>query len=192
MTRRSVAVFCGSQAGINPAWAQAAADLGTGLAKANIRLVFGGGSVGLMGIVADACLSAGGEVLGVIPQFLTRMEVAHRELSDLVVTESMHVRKTRMFDESDAFITLPGGVGTFDETMEIITWKQLRQHDKPILIANVAGGLDAMVNLLDVSIANGFMRESCRELYEIHTAVPGVLKRLESVQRAPHRSLHRL
>ena len=125
MSVRSVAVFCGSRPGRDPAWMQAAGELGRSLARTGMRLVFGGGRVGLMGAVADGVLAHGGTVLGVIPEFLTAMEVAHGGLTELVVTDSMHSRKRRMFDEADAFVTLPGGLGTLDATEEIVTWAQL-------------------------------------------------------------------
>jgi len=175
---RSVAVFCGSKIGANPAWAEAAQDLGAGLARAGIRLVYGGGHIGLMGEIADAVLAAGGKALGVIPQFLTRFEVAHTGLNDLVVTDSMHSRKQLMFEQSDAFVMMPGGVGTFDETIEVITWRQLKLHDKPILIANIAGSADAFVALIDDAIANEFMVPENRQLFEVLDNVPAVLARL--------------
>ncbi len=135
----AVAVFCGSRSGNDPAYHCAAQALGTGLAKAGIRLVYGGGRIGLMGVLADAALAAGGDVLGIIPEFLTRREVAHEGVTKMVVTDSMHSRKQRMFEAADAFVSLPGGLGTLDETIEIITWRQLRLHAKPILICDVAG-----------------------------------------------------
>ncbi len=135
----SLAVFCGSRVGAGPAYAEAGRALGRGLARAGIRLVYGGGRIGIMGVVADAVLQAGGNVLGVIPDFLTRIEVAHQAVSEMIVTDSMHARKLRLYEEADAFLTMPGGLGTFDETFEVITWRQLGLHDKPILLCNVAG-----------------------------------------------------
>ncbi|MDA0241351.1 MAG: TIGR00730 family Rossman fold protein, partial [Proteobacteria bacterium] len=129
---RSIAVFCGSKAGANPAHSEAAARFGRILAAADIRLVYGGGRIGLMGIVADAVMEAGGAVTGVIPRFISEFEVAHQEISKLIEVESMHERKNKMFEVSDAFVILPGGLGTLDEAMEIITWKQLKLHSKPI------------------------------------------------------------
>ena len=136
----SVAVFCGASQGDLPIYREAAVDLGTGLARHGIRLVYGGGRVGLMGAVADATLAGGGTVVGVIPQFLTEWEVAHEGVTELLVTSSMHTRKQRMFELSDAFVTLAGGLGTMDETFEILTWRQLGLHDKPIFISDVGGG----------------------------------------------------
>jgi uncharacterized protein (TIGR00730 family) len=126
---RSLAVFCGSRVGFKPDYAAAGRTLGHGMARAGIRLVYGGGRIGIMGVVADAVLAAGGQVLGVIPDFLTKMEVAHENATEMVVTDTMHTRKRRLYEESDAFLIMPGGLGTFDETFEIITWRQLRLHD---------------------------------------------------------------
>jgi len=171
----SLAVFCGSRTGSDRAYADAARDLGAGLALAGIRLVYGGGRVGLMGIVADATLAGGGQVLGVIPEFLTRWEVAHQGIRDMVVTPSMHVRKHRMFEAADAFLTLPGGIGTLDETIEIISWRQLRLHDKPILICDVNGSARPFLAALDATIAMGFADPATRGLYEVVDCVPAVL-----------------
>lgn len=174
----SIAVFCGSRPGDNPAYAEAARALGRGLAQAGMRLVYGGGRVGLMGQVADAALLAGGRVLGVIPDFLTKREVAHLGLASMIVTDSMHDRKRRMFEESDAFLSLPGGIGTMDETIEIISWRQLGLHDKPILICDVAGSSAPLVAALDAAIANGFAAPETRGLYEVVRGVPAALRRL--------------
>ncbi len=175
---RSVVVFCGSRPGRDPAWLAAATALGRGLAAGGIRLVYGGGRVGLMGAVADAALAAGGEVLGVIPKFLTHLEVAHGGLSALEVTDSMHARKRRMFDCADAFVTMPGGLGTLDETVEIITWRQLGLHKKPLLICNVAGWADGMLGAVEAAIRDGFTQASARGLYEVVPDVAAVLERL--------------
>ena len=178
----SVAVFCGSRSGFDPIHAMAARDFGTGLAQAGIRLVYGGGGLGLMGELATAALAAGGEVLGVIPEFLTRLEVAHPGVQVKEITESMHTRKRRMFEESDAFVSLPGGLGTFDETIEIITWRQLRLHDKPILICDIAGSARPMVAMIDAAIDAGFAAESARDLFEVVEGVPDLLARLKTLQ----------
>ncbi len=182
---RSVAVFCGAHAGSLPAYRQAAETLGRGLADAGIRLVFGGGRVGLMGALADAALAAGGEVVGVIPEFLTRLEVAHQRVDRLVISDSMHARKQRMYELSDAFVMLPGGIGTYDETIEVITWRQLRLHDKPILICDVAGSATALVGLLENAIEEGFAPPDGRKLYEVVHGVPALLARLEELQAPP-------
>jgi uncharacterized protein (TIGR00730 family) len=182
---KTVAVFCGAQAGDDPAYRMAAEALGRGLAEAGIRLVFGGGRIGLMGAVADAALAAGGRVLGVIPEFLTQWEVAHEGVADMTITDSMHSRKRRMFDLSDAFITLPGGLGTLDETIEIITWRQLKLHDKPILLCDVKGSAAPLAGAIEAAIAAGFARSDVRRLYEVLDGVPAVLRRLASLAGAP-------
>ncbi len=168
---KSVAVFCGSRIGTDPAFAHAARDLGSGLAAAGIRLVYGGGRNGLMGVLADAALAAGGEVLGIIPDFLMEWEVGHPGLTRLEITGTMHDRKRRMADEADAFVTLPGGIGTMDETIEILSWRQLRLHDKPIYICDVAGSATLFVAAIDSVIAGGFTGPEARGLF---TVIPGV------------------
>lgn len=180
----SVAVFCGARPGDDPAFAHAARLLGRGMAEAGIRLVYGGGRVGLMGAVADAVLAAGGEVLGVIPEFLTRLEVAHSGINEMVVTDSMHSRKQRMFAESDAFVSMPGGLGTLDETIEIITWRQLGLHDKPILLCDVAGSAGPLVGAIEGAIANGFARPDILRLFELVHGVPALLTRLRELPAA--------
>lgn len=189
---RSVAVFCGSRRGHDPVFAAAARALGQGLAEAGIRLVYGGGRVGLMGVLADATLGAGGQVLGVIPDFLTRREVAHQGVRDLAVTSSMHSRKQGMFDAADAFVSLPGGLGTLDETVEIITWRQLGLHDKPMLLCDVAGSAAPLVAAFEASIANGFAAAEVRRLYEVLDGVPAVLHRLAELHRAGRGAAERL
>jgi len=178
----SIAVFCGSREGVDPRFAEAAQMLGEGLAQAGIRLVYGGGRVGLMGVVADSVLTAGGTVLGVIPEFLTRWEVAHPGVADMVVTDSMHSRKQHMFSESDAFISMPGGLGTLDETIEILTWRQLRLHHKPILLCDVAGSAAPLQAAIEAAIDRGFTPAEARTWYEILDGVPALLKRLETLQ----------
>jgi uncharacterized protein (TIGR00730 family) len=180
---RSVAVFCGSRHGFDPAYTAAAQALGTGLARAGLRLVYGGGQVGLMGVVADAVLAGGGRVLGIIPDFLRRREVAHAGLVDLIVTESMHDRKRQMFEAADAFVTMPGGFGTFDETIEITTWRQLGLHNKPVLICDVAGWAQPYLTMLSAAIGHGFADPSCAGLYEVLADVPAVLARLSELAR---------
>lgn len=175
---RSVAVFCGSRVGHDPAYAEASAALGMGLAAAGIRLVYGGGGVGLMGIVADAALAAGGEVLGIIPEFLQRREVAHAGVGEMVVTDTMHDRKRRMFDAADAFVTMPGGLGTFDELFEITTWRQLALHDKPILVCDVAGWAQPFLASIQAAVDQGFAGPECLRLFEVLPDVGAVLGRL--------------
>ena len=179
---RSLAVFCGSRLGNKPDYAAAGRTLGQGMARAGIRLVYGGGRIGIMGVVADAVLAAGGQVLGVIPDFLTKMEVAHENATEMVVTDTMHTRKRRLYEESDAFLIMPGGLGTFDEAFEIITWRQLRLHDKPILICNAAGWAEPLVGAIDQAIAQGFADPGCRRLFEVIDSVEAVLDRLQTLQ----------
>jgi uncharacterized protein (TIGR00730 family) len=166
---------------VNPVYAEAGRVLGRGLGQAGIRLVFGGGRIGIMGVVADAVLAAGGKVLGVIPEFLTKWEVAHEKVTELAVTDSMHSRKRRLYEESDAFLVMPGGLGTFDEAFEIITWRQLRLHDKPILLCNVAGSIEPLVATIDHAIAEGFADPNSRNLFEVIEGVPAVLERLKTL-----------
>ena len=182
--RPAVAVFCGSRLGNDPAYAEAAEVLGRGLAEAGIRLIYGGGKVGLMGVVADAALAAGGAVRGVIPRFLRDREVMHDGIEDLLVTDSMHSRKQGMFEAADAFLVLPGGLGTFDELFEILTWRQLGLHDKPILIVDVQGWARTLIGTIDRAIADGFADPSIRALFEHLPDVPGVLARLAELNRA--------
>jgi hypothetical protein len=188
----AVAVFCGSRTGNNPAYRAAAQDLGHGLGAARIRLVYGGGRIGLMGILADAALAAGGAVTGVIPEFLTRREVAHPAITELIVTDSMHSRKQRMFETADAFVSLPGGLGTLDETIEIITWHQLQLHRKPILICDVAGSAAPFLAAIEAAIAADFAQATTRELYEVLDGVPAVLRRVAQLHRVDHGTSARL
>lgn len=139
MQVKSMCVFCGASVGNDPAFAEASHELGAMMAERGIRLIFGGGHVGMMGLVADAVLGAGGEAVGVIPEHLVEREVGHDRLTALHVVDTMHSRKQKMFELSDAFAVLPGGIGTLDETFEILTWRQLGLHDKPIVLLSVAG-----------------------------------------------------
>jgi uncharacterized protein (TIGR00730 family) len=180
-TRLTVAVFCGSSFGHDPVFREAAMALGDGLARAGIRLVYGGGRIGLMGALADAALEAGGDVLGVLPDFLRTREIAHGALTRLEVTDSMHTRKRRMFELSDVFVSLPGGIGTLDETIEILTWRQLGLHAKPILICDVAGTAMPLLAAIEGAISRGFAKPSLRMYYELIEGVPALLTRLASV-----------
>jgi len=166
---------------VNPIYACAGRALGKGLGQAGIRLVYGGGRIGIMGVVADAVLEAGGSVLGVIPEFLTQLEVAHDRVTEMAITDTMHTRKRRLYEESDAFLIMPGGLGTFDEAFEIITWRQLRLHDKPIILCNVAGWAKPLVATIDHAIEQGFADPACRQLFEVIDDVPTVLKRLKKL-----------
>jgi uncharacterized protein (TIGR00730 family) len=174
----SLTVFCGSRPGNDPAYAAAARELGTGMARAGIRLVYGGGKTGMMGALADAVLEAGGTVLGVIPHFLTKLEVAHPDVTEMVVTDTMHTRKTRMAEEADAFVTLPGGLGTLDETFEIITWRLLNLHDKPIFICDVGGSAAPFVAAVEGAIDQGFAPPEARSLFTVVNGVADLLGRV--------------
>ena len=159
---RAVCVYCGSNAGSRPLYAERAAALGTRLAREGLALVYGGGNVGLMGIVADAALAAGGEVVGVIPQQLVQWEVAHRGLTRLEVVANMHERKARMFDLSDAFVALPGGFGTLDEMFEMLTWRQLGLGDKPCAFLDVDGFYAPLVAMMDRMVEERFLHADQR------------------------------
>ena len=154
---KSLCVFCGSSPGLRPAYRAAASDLGKLLAKRRVTLVYGGGNIGLMGTVADSCMAAGGEVVGVIPKALLDKEHGHRGITRLEVVANMHERKARMAELADGFLALPGGIGTVEELFEVMTWSQLGIHSKPIALVNVAGFFDPLLALLDHTIAEGFV-----------------------------------
>jgi uncharacterized protein (TIGR00730 family) len=159
-----ICVFCGASAGRDPVFAEAAATLGRELAGRSIELVTGGGKVGLMGVVADAALAAGGRVTGVIPRFLVEREVAHRGLTELHVVETLHERKALMHELSDGFVALPGGFGTLDELSESVTWAQLGLHAKPIGLVNVGGYFDGLVAFVAAAVGQGFVAAAHREI----------------------------
>jgi uncharacterized protein (TIGR00730 family) len=159
---RAVCVYCGSSVGRKPVYAERAARLGARLAHEGLALVYGGGNVGLMGIAADAALAAGGEVIGVIPEQLVGWEVAHRGLTRLDIVGTMHERKARMFDLSDAFVALPGGFGTLDEMFEMLTWRQLGLGDKPCAFLDVDGYYAPLMAMLDRMLEEGFLRDEHR------------------------------
>jgi uncharacterized protein (TIGR00730 family) len=171
----SVAVFCGASPGADPRHGDAAEAMGAALAGAGMRVVYGGGRVGLMGRLADGALSAGGEVIGVIPTFLQARELAHPGVAELVVTDSMHARKAQMVAIADAFVSLPGGLGTLDETIEVITWKQLGLHTKPIVVCDVAGSARGLLAVVDAAIGMGFALPSARELFSLVDGVEEAL-----------------
>lgn len=177
---RSVAVFCGSRSGADPAHAAAAEALGRALAEAGLTLVYGGGGIGLMGKVAEAAIAAGGRVHGVIPEFLTRIERVYPEVAELEVTGSMHSRKTRMYELSDAFIVLSGGLGTMDELMEVLTWRQLGLHDKPIILLDIAGWARPLIALFEHLIEAGFVAADNRQLFAVAADVPAVMALLRA------------
>ena len=161
---RTVCVFCGSNFGASEVYAEAAAATGRTIARRGVRLVYGGAKVGLMGVLADAALAAGGEVVGVIPGALVEREIAHAGLTELRTVTSMHERKATMADLSDGFMALPGGAGTLEELFEIWTWGQLGHHRKPVGILNVGGFFDALLAFLDHQAGQGFMRPEHRSM----------------------------
>ncbi len=171
---RSLCLFCGSRTGADEAHRAAAAELGTALGRRGVRLVFGGGGGGLMGVAADAALAAGGQVVGVIPAHLHGLEVAHQALSELIVVDSMHARKQRMFELADAFAVLPGGLGTLDETIEIVTWRQLGLHDKPIVLVDNAGYWAPLRRLVEHVVAAGFAGPETARLFTVVERVDDV------------------
>ena len=185
----SLCVFCGSRFGNDPAYEETARELGAVIADKGIRLVYGGGSIGLMGVVANAVMENGGEVIGVIPQFLDEMEIGKPDLTELIITNNMHDRKHRMFDLSDGFISLPGGLGTLDETFEILTWKQLQVHAKPVIILDVAGYWTELLGLIDAVISKGFADQRIKGMYQVAHNTAEVFASLDAApepQFKPH------
>ena len=182
----SLCVYCGSSNRVSPELLGHAYDLGRGLAEAGIGLVYGGGRVGMMGRVADGVLSLGGTVTGIIPTNLYDRELAHRGVSDLVVVDTMHERKRQMAERADAFAILPGGFGTLDEMFEIVTWRILGLHDKPVLIVNDQGYWDPLLALLDRIYDEGFASPGTRRHYTIVAAIGDILPNLASLPGATH------
>ena len=164
---RRVAVFCGSSNGTNPAFAAEARALGAAIAAAGLGMVYGGACVGLMGAVADAALAGGAEVIGVLPGVLTGREIEHAGLTRLELVPSMHARKARQVELADAFLVLPGGYGTMDEMMEVVTWAQLGMHSKPCVLINTAGYWDGLRAFLDTAVAAGFVKAKNRGLVRV-------------------------
>lgn len=179
---RSICVFCGSSMGRNPDYEKGAIQLGTAIANREISLVYGGGNVGLMGVVADAVLSAGGEVFGVIPEFLVSKELAHQGLTRLETVRSMHDRKARMAELSDAFIALPGGYGTLEEFCEVLTWAQLGLHQKPHGLLNIAGYYDPLLQFFDQAVSEKLVRPVHRALVLEATEPEVLLDRLSAYE----------
>ena len=164
MEIRSICIYCGSNPGTRPEYIEQAQVFARMLARRGIRVVYGGASVGIMGAIADAALAEGGTVVGVIPQSLVDREVAHDGLTQLIVTSSMHERKARMADLSDAFVALPGGIGTLEEIFEIWTWSQLGLHEKPCGLLNIGGYYDSLERFLDETVVNGFLGSGHRSM----------------------------
>ena len=187
---KRICVFCGSNAGTHPSYRSEAEKLGRLLASRGIELVYGAGNIGLMGAVADACLAAGGSVIGVIPEALMGKEVAgrpvdHRSLTRIEVVDSMHTRKARMAELSDGFIALPGGFGTFEEFCEVLTWGQLGFHVKPMGLLNVRGFYDPLLGLFDHAVTEGFLRPQNRAMVLADTDSKNLLARMADYQAEP-------
>lgn len=182
---KSLCVYCGSSINVDDDFKQAAKDMGKILADNGIRLVYGGGKAGLMGIIADAVMDNGGEVIGIIPTHISDREIQHKGLTELHIVESMHVRKQMMVDKSDAFLVLPGGVGTLDETCEIITWRQLGIHDKPIIIADLKGYWTPFIAMINHIVSEGFMREDDKKTFSVVNAIDDVI---DALAKAPQES----
>jgi len=179
---KAVCVYCGSSPGRLDVYAQGARALGEALLTQGLGLVYGGASIGLMGVVADTVLAGGGRVVGVIPQALARKEVAHAGLTELIITASMHERKNRMAELSDGFIALPGGIGTFEELFEIWTWAQLGIHTKPVGLLNVAGYFDALITFLDHAAHEQFLKPSQRQMLLTDSDAPALLARMTAAR----------
>lgn len=180
----SLCVYCGSRTGASPVYRKAAEALARDIAARGVRLVYGGGRVGLMGVIADAVLAAGGRVTGVIPRHLQDVERGHQGLADLVVVETMHERKWRMSELADGFVVLPGGLGTLDETFETVTWKQLGLHDRPIVIADIDGYWAPLRALLEHTIGEGFATPGSAGLATFVDSVADVFPALEAAPRS--------
>jgi len=178
---RSLCVYCGSSGRGRDSHHEAARRLGRLMAEAGVRLVYGGGRIGMMGLIADAVLAAGGEVVGIIPRFLDQVEVGHSGVSRMIVTDNMHERKERMAELADAFVILPGGLGTLDETFEILTWKQLQLQDKPVVIADIDGYWQPLVDLVDRMIEENYARPEHRNMFRVVGSVDEVLPALEEM-----------
>jgi hypothetical protein len=185
---KSVCVFCGSNPGNDPVYAAGATAMGVEIARRGLMLVYGGGAVGLMGIVANAALEAGGTVHGIIPRALREKEIGHNGLTELEVVDTMHTRKARMAELSDGFIAMPGGIGTFEELFEIWTWAQLGIHTKPLAFLNIAGFYDPLATFLDNTVEAGFLKQNHRAMAITDTEPATLLDRMEQyVPSAAHK-----
>ncbi|QBF24927.1 TIGR00730 family Rossman fold protein [Pseudomonas tructae] len=182
MPVRSICVFCGASSGVNPAYREAAIHLGRSIAERGLTLVYGGGAVGLMGIVADAAMAAGGEVIGIIPEALKNAEIGHTGLTRLEVVDGMHARKARMAELSDAFVALPGGLGTLEELFEVWTWGQLGYHAKPLGLLDVNGFYSKLGSFLDHVVAEGFVRPQHRAMLQLADSPAQLLDAMDSFE----------
>jgi uncharacterized protein (TIGR00730 family) len=182
---KNITVFCGSNSGFRTDYREAALDLARLFIEQNIRLVYGGGNVGLMGIIADEVMRLGGEVVGIIPDSLEKKEVGKRDVTELRVVSSMHERKAQMAELADGFIAMPGGIGTFEEFFEILTWAQLGFHDKPCAILNIAGYYDGLLALCDNAVAEGFLRPAHRQLILEDSNAEILLEKMRNLKPLP-------
>lgn len=174
----NVCVFCGSGTGLNPVYSETARKLGILFAKSSIRLIYGGGNIGLMGVIADAATGAGGKVTGVIPGFLLKKEVGHRGITELEVVESMHQRKQRMADLADAFVALPGGWGTLEEISEILTWKQLGLISQPVVLLNTGHFFDPLLDQMRLMVKEGFLQSGYFDFLQVEQSPEKILSLL--------------
>lgn len=181
MSIKTVCVYCSSSNGVDEIYKKTTHEAGVALARNGLKLVYGGGHVGLMGMVADAVLAAGGEVIGIIPEHIRTHEMQHTGLTELYVVDNMHTRKSMMAEKSDAFVALPGGFGTLDEVFEILTWKQLGLHTKPIIIYNVEGFWDPLLAMIDHIIDSRFAPENNRHIYKVVTSTEEMINALFAV-----------
>ena len=183
MEALSVCIYCGSRDGASPAYTQAARAIGREIGARGWQLIYGGGRSGLMGAVADSAVAAGARTVGVIPRSLMDREVGHRGLTELHVVETMHERKMMMAERSDAFVALPGGIGTFEELFEVWSWRQLGYHDKPIGLLDVGGYYDGLLRFMDVTVAQGFVAAPQRALLEVSDDATTLLDRIATLAR---------
>lgn len=179
---RALCVYCAASNKVAPSHLEAAYEMGQLAARRGIRIVFGAGNVGLMGALAEGALSEKGQITGIIPEHLEKWEVGHKGISEYLVVSSMHERKRVMFERSDAFCVLPGGLGTLDETLEMITWRQLKMHDKPIVLVNNDGYWDPLIRLIDHVVAEGFLHQTPEKLFQVVDRVPDVF---DAIAAAP-------
>lgn len=177
---KSLCVYCGSSGNVDDRFRAAATKMGQTMAENGIRLVYGGGKAGLMGLIADAVMSSGGEAIGIIPEHISSREIQHKGLTELHVVDTMHVRKQMMVDYADAFLILPGGIGTLDELCEIMTWRQLGIHDMPIVVANINDYWTPFLTMIDHIIGQGFMREGDSKILTIVDDLKDVLPALKN------------
>lgn len=180
----ALCIYCGASQNVDPRHLEKAGELGRVTAEKGVDLVYGGGHSGMMGAAADGALGAGGRVIGIIPEHLKEREAAHTGVTEMIVVDSMHVRKQKMFERSDAFCVLPGGLGTLDETFEIITWKQLGLHDKPIILLNLYGFWDPLMEMIQRQVQGGYLHDDPDYLFSLADDIEGVFAAIASAKEA--------